>query len=701
MKGFKKLTGGLLSVTMLMSAFSGIYVNAAESDIVIAKGWYESCYAEWSNENDEANAKVEYKNVNDSVYTLVDEELVRNAENGNGRVDIVGLTPGNYNIKITTSSGTVLEDIVKVVAYDRSGYAHFNNEGVGAYNDDGTLKAGAQVLYVTNENKNDVTLGKYTGIGNILSNANQFSTPIAVRIIGKVDTASRDSDGNKTTDLNNGVVEINGLKDEVLTNDSYFNMLDLTAAKNITIEGIGEGATIEKWGLNFKKESMNCEVRNLTFTKYPEDACSIEGSDATRTKTKYFWIHNNVFNVGENKYDLTTEKDKGEGDGSLDIKRCENVTVAYNQFNGVHKTSLVGSGDSVIQYNITYNHNYFNNSKSRMPLVRQANVHTYNNYFNGTTSACIDARANAVVLSEGNYFENAKNTYRISESSTDGNPVIKVVGDFVDSGSKFTDSSYILDDLKREDTYTVDSNTNKYKNFDTDSAVFYYDQTNKKSDVMYLTDAEKAKSDVLEYSGVMKNGANVLNLTNVPDVTTTTTESTTETTTATTTESTTETTTATTTESTTETTTATTTESTTETTTATTTESTTETTTVTTTESTTETTTATTTESTTVSATTTTETTTESTTEDTTNGNDDPSEISLIFGDSNRDGQLDIKDITALLNYVLTGEEVEMMKEESYMLYLDVNKDGYINTADVTIMLQKVLDSEYLMPCEK
>ena len=215
MKGFKKLTGGLLSVTMLMSAFSGIYVNAAESDIVIAKGWYESCYAEWSNENDEANAKVEYKNVNDSVYTLVDEELVRNAENGNGRVDIVGLTPGNYNIKITTSSGTVLEDIVKVVAYDRSGYAHFNNEGVGAYNDDGTLKAGAQVLYVTNENKNDVTLGKYTGIGNILSNANQFSTPIAVRIIGKVDTASRDSDGNKTTDLNNGVVEINGLKDEV------------------------------------------------------------------------------------------------------------------------------------------------------------------------------------------------------------------------------------------------------------------------------------------------------------------------------------------------------------------------------------------------------------------------------------------------------------------------------------------------------
>ena len=53
---------------------------------------------------------------------------------------------------------------MKVEAYDRSGYAHFNyTQGVGAYNDDGTLKDNAIVLYVTDQNKNSVELS-YKGI---------------------------------------------------------------------------------------------------------------------------------------------------------------------------------------------------------------------------------------------------------------------------------------------------------------------------------------------------------------------------------------------------------------------------------------------------------------------------------------------------------------------------------------------------------
>lgn len=59
---------------------------------------------------------------------------------------------------------------------------------------------------------------------------------------------------------------------------------------------------------------------------------------------------------------------------------------------------------------------------------------------------------------------------------------------------------------------------------------------------MYMTDALTAKSDVEKYSGVMTNNGDVLNITNVPDIETSTetTETTTEETTETTTEVTTE-----------------------------------------------------------------------------------------------------------------------------------------------------------------
>jgi hypothetical protein len=50
------------------------------------------------------------------------------------------------------------------------------------------------------------------------------------------------------------------------------------------------------------------------------------------------------------------------------------------------------------------------------------------------------------------------------------------------------------------------NNTNTYgTTFDTDSTLFYYDKVNKKSDVMLLTDALKAKEDCLKYAGVLKD----------------------------------------------------------------------------------------------------------------------------------------------------------------------------------------------------
>ena len=48
---------------------------------------------------------------------------------------------------------------VTTKANDRSGYAFFNHSGIVAYNEDGTLKSNADVIYVTNETKNTVTSG--------------------------------------------------------------------------------------------------------------------------------------------------------------------------------------------------------------------------------------------------------------------------------------------------------------------------------------------------------------------------------------------------------------------------------------------------------------------------------------------------------------------------------------------------------------
>lgn len=114
-----------------------------------------------------------------------------------------------------------MDDGISVASHDKSGYAHFNyTSGVGAYNDDGTLKSNAIVLYVTDSNKNSVSVTskdgtKVTGIGNILNSAGRDSgngatskggkpntnaeiikklakdgTPLVVRIVGDVTAPS-------------------------------------------------------------------------------------------------------------------------------------------------------------------------------------------------------------------------------------------------------------------------------------------------------------------------------------------------------------------------------------------------------------------------------------------------------------------------------------------------------------------------------
>ena len=137
--------------------------SEADSTPVIDKNftrygvYSEGIFGEWSDSNSD-NAKVYYKKSGAAEYIQIDEELVRNEESSTARFDILGLSSGIYDVKVVTSSNETIEmKNIAVSSFDRSGFAHFNNsKSVGGYNNDGTVKDDATIIYVTEENKNTV-----------------------------------------------------------------------------------------------------------------------------------------------------------------------------------------------------------------------------------------------------------------------------------------------------------------------------------------------------------------------------------------------------------------------------------------------------------------------------------------------------------------------------------------------------------------
>ena len=317
----------------------------SDSFLTYKNAGYESAAFEW-NDSNAKGAKVEYKpHSGPTEYKAVDSELVRQKDSNTARADVLGLM-GNalYDFKVTSSAGkTEVIESAKIFAYDRKGsYAHFNyTDGVGAYNDDGTPKSNAKIVYVTEATKNTVTAkidGKtYTGIVDILQHAGT-TTPLIVRIIGTVGAATwkklvenndtkltpdlvvgmdgktklvdkynierstKDSDGkytggkskditqatlieDKINELDESVYkELIGLNSKIKYDpskdefDSCWNDCSIPGVKNVTVEGVGEDAKIFQWGFTFRNSS-SIEVRNLTFDDYTEDACSFEANE--------------------------------------------------------------------------------------------------------------------------------------------------------------------------------------------------------------------------------------------------------------------------------------------------------------------------------------------------------------------------------------------------------------------------------------
>ncbi|MDO4302106.1 MAG: dockerin type I domain-containing protein [Clostridia bacterium] len=531
MKFFKKLLSATLATSMIFAGFTvnTSIVSAAPS---ISAGWNETLYAEWADANPDSQAvKVGYKLSSDSSYTYLEGDdltyLVRPASSsGYGRVDIPGLKAGRYDISITASDGTVHERKgIKVYEYDRSGYAHWNySEGIGGYNNDGTPKDNAIIVYVTDENKDTVEVPGYEGttwsyspskgspytrtsegIGNILNNNMKFiqqvtitdNHPLIIRLIGKVNVPK-----NLTP---------YGVKDPILGGgpDDNGNLAITKYGRNITIEGIGDDATVDGWGFTFSQTSTcpaeagkSFEVRNITFKNYAEDALGFQGDNGVTCPIERVWVHNNTFYPG---YCANpTESDKSEGDGSCDFKRGQYYTMSYNHYINCHKTNLVGSGTSDDQFYMTLHHNWYENVGSRQPLAANGNLHIYNTYFQGATSVTVDLRGKNATLLENNYFEKCKGYINTRNNTC----IVKSLNNYISADSTLgkKQSGKINTVTNRADS-GISDNTYKFPDggsmadYDINTKYFYYDSVNQRSDVTELTTAEDVPTYVTTYAG--------------------------------------------------------------------------------------------------------------------------------------------------------------------------------------------------------
>jgi pectate lyase len=326
------------------------------------------------------------------------------------RADMVGLKAGSYDMKVVpVSKGKEIEananeaTAMTVQNYDRSGFAHLNNKGVGAYDDNGALKSDARVIYVTAQTAKTVTCDVKTG-----SKATNVTTctglqsiidayqkgyetrPLDVRFIGLVEKDDLDAISSSSEGL------------QIKGKNAYSNLY-------ITLEGIGDDATLRGFGL-LVRNAANVELRNFAIMRCMDDCVSLD------TDNKFIWVHHLDFFYGQKGSDA----DQAKGDGTTDIKDdSQYITVAYNHYFDSGKSSLCGMKSESGPNYIDYHHNWFDHSDSRHPRVRTMSVHVWNNYYDGCAKYGVGATTGSSVFVERNYFRATKDPMLISQQGTD------------------------------------------------------------------------------------------------------------------------------------------------------------------------------------------------------------------------------------------------------------------------------------------
>ena len=450
--------------------------------ITEAKGWQESAYLKWAPFEGASSYNVY---VDDKK---IDAQLVRQYASYY-RADVLGLKAGTYSVKVVpvnaegteiTGANTASNLVVK--SFNREGFAHFKYDGVGAYNNDGTLKAGAKVLYITAKTAKTVSTtvntGKSETITGLQSIIDAYSkgkdkTPIAFRFIGKISLSDLDHISSSAEGL-----QIKGAK------------------MNMTFEGVGDDATVYGFGF-LLREAESVEFRNFAIMRCLDDAMSLD------TKNSHVWIHNMDLFYGKKG----SAADQAKGDGTVDIKGdSKYVTVAYNRFWDNGKASMCGMTSESGENWITYHHNWFDHSDSRMARIRTMSVHMYNNYYQHNDVYGIGATKGSSVFMESNYFDAVKRPIMSSKQGTDAmgdgtfsgenGGLIKAYGNvFANKPDNFSYITY-ADNNTSFDAYEVSAPSEQvpssvktlvggtsYNNFDTNSSLMYAYAADKAEDV--------------------------------------------------------------------------------------------------------------------------------------------------------------------------------------------------------------------------
>lgn len=450
--------------------------------ITEAKGWQESAYLKWAPFEGASSYNVY---VDDKK---IDAQLIRQYASYY-RADVLGLKAGTYSVKVVpvnaegteiTGANTASNLVVK--SYNREGFAHFKYDGVGAYNNDGTLKTGAKVLYITAKTAKTVSTtvdtGKpetITGLQAIIDaySKGKDKTPIAFRIIGKVSLSDLDHISSSAEGL-----QIKG------------------ATMNMTFEGVGDDATVYGFGF-LLREAESVEFRNFAIMRCLDDAMSLD------TNNSHVWVHNMDLFYGKKG----GAADQAKGDGTVDIKGdSKYVTVAYNRFWDNGKASMCGMTSESGPNYITYHHNWFDHSDSRMARIRTMSVHMYNNYYQHNDVYGIGATSGSSVFMESNYFDATKRPIMSSLQGTDAKGdgtfsgedggLIKAYGNvFANKPDNFSYITYANNNTSF-DAYEVSAPSEQvpssvktlvggtsYNNFDTNSSLMYAYAADKAEDV--------------------------------------------------------------------------------------------------------------------------------------------------------------------------------------------------------------------------
>ena len=452
--------------------------------IIEKGGWLESAFVEWNKVEGATGYNVYYKAANeaDSKYKQLDNELIRQYPSY-FRADVLGLKAGEYIIKVVPiknetelSKQAVITEKITVEANAREGFA-FSKESPmgtssGGYNDDGTVPANAQIVYISSDTVNTVTLDVITnskgskttctGLANILAARQKGydKTPLIIRMIGEVKGA-----------------DIKGL------NSSGY--VQIKGAYNLTFEGVGEDATVNGWGF-LVRDSHNIEIRNLGIMLFPDDGLSLD------TNNENIWLHNNDIFYGT----AGSDADQAKGDGSTDVKaKSTYVTLSYNHYYDSGKSSLCGMNDTE-EFFVTYHHNWFDHSDSRHPRIRVGTVHIYNNYFDGNSKYGVGVTKGSSAFVEANYYRNCKypmltslqgsDIYGGSKGTFSGEAggMIKAYNNIIEGASRIVfanENSKQIDaylaatrDEKVASSYKTVSGGNTYNNFDTKDTMYSY-----------------------------------------------------------------------------------------------------------------------------------------------------------------------------------------------------------------------------------